>query len=94
MKLRSEPINTLSYEAFKQQFQTILMKFTGEHFRNCAETLKASKGSNFLKAISLFTRSRETIPLGCLVSNKTVRDSNADEFEHHRNTFFSDGFLV
>ena len=53
MKLRSDPINTFNYETLKRQFQTTLMKSKAEHYKTCAETLNASKGSNFWKASSL-----------------------------------------
>ena len=51
MKLRSDPINTFIYEAFKQQFHTTLMKSKAEQYKNCAEFLK---GSDFRKAKNLF----------------------------------------
>ena len=93
MKLRSDPINTFNYETLKQLFQTILMKSKAEHYKICAETLNASKGSDFWKANNLFTRYRETIPMGCLISNGKVLNSNADKFEHLPSTFFSDSHL-
>ena len=93
MKLRSDSIITFNYETLKRQFQTTLMKSKAEHYKTCAETLNASKGSDFWKAKNLFTRTRETIPMGCLISNGKVLDSDADKFEHLRSTFFSDSHL-
>ena len=93
MKLRSDPINTFNYETLKLQFQTTLMKSKAEHYKTCAETLNASKGSDFWKAKNLFTRTREKIPMGCLISNGKILDSDADKFEHLRCTFFSDRHL-
>ena len=69
------------------------MKSKAEHYKTCAETLNASKGSEFLKAKNLITRTRETIPMGCLISNGKILDSEADKFEHLRSTFFSDSHL-
>ena len=93
MKLRSDPRNTFNYETLKRQFQTALMKSKAEHYKTCAETLNASKGSDFWKAKNLFTRTRETKPMECLISNGKVLDSDADKFEHLRSTFFSDSHL-
>ena len=93
MKLRSDPINTFNYETLKRKFQTTLMQSKAEHYKTCAETLNASKSSDFWKAKNLFTRTRETIPMGCLISNGKVLDSDADKFEHLRSTFFSDSHL-
>ena len=93
MKLRSDPINTFNYETLKRQFQTTLMKSKTEHYETCAEILNANKGSDFWKVKNLFTRTRETIPMGCLVSNGKVLESDADKFEHLRATFFSDSHL-
>ena len=93
MKLRSDPRNTFNYETLKRHFQTTLMKSKAEHYKTCAETLNASKGSNFWKAKNLFTRTRETKPMECLISNGKVLDSDADKFEHLRSTFFSDSHL-
>ena len=67
MKLRSDPINTFNYETLKQIFQTTLMKSKAEQYKTCAETINASKGSDFWNAKNLFTRTRETIPMGCLI---------------------------
>ena len=69
------------------------MKSKAEHYKTCAETLNASKCSDFWKAKVLFTRTRETIPMGCLNSNGKILDSDADKFEHLRSTFFSDSHL-
>ena len=69
------------------------MNSKAEHYKTCAETLNASKGSDFWKAKYLFTRTRETIPMECLISNRKVLDSNADKFEPLRTTFFSDSHL-
>ena len=69
------------------------MKSKAEHYKTCAETLNASKGSGFWKAENLFTGTRETIPMGCLISNGKVLDSNVDKFEHLRSTIFSDSHL-
>ena len=88
MKLRSDPIKTFNYETLKQQFQTTLMKSKAEQYKTCAETLNASKGSDFWKDKNLFTRTRETKPMGYLISNGKVLDRNADKFEHLRSTFF------
>ena len=93
MNLRSDSKNTSNFETLKQHFQTTLMKSKAEHFETCAETLNASKGSDFWKAKNLFTQTRETIPMECLISNGKVIDSNADKFEHLRSTFFSDSHL-
>ena len=93
MKLRSDPINTFNYETLKRQFQTTLMKAKAEHYKTCAETLNTSKGSDFWKAKKLFIRTRETIPMGCLISNGKILDSDADKFEHLCSTFFSDSHL-
>ena len=92
-KIRSGPINTFNFETLKQHFQTTLMKSKAEHYKTCAETLNASKGSDFWKAKYLFTRTRETIPKECLISNGKVLYSNADKFEHLRSTFCSDSHL-
>ena len=85
----SDPINTLDYEALKQ-LQTTLMRSKAEPHKTCAETLNASKGSDFWKSKKLFTRTRESKPMGCLISNDKSLDSNADKFEHLRSTFLSD----
>ena len=69
------------------------MKSKAEQYKTSAETLNASKGSGFWKAKNWFTRTRKTIPMGCLVSNGKVLDSNADNFEHLRSTFFSGSHL-
>ena len=66
------------------------MKSKAEHYKTCAQTLNASKGSDFWKAKNLFTRTRETIPMGCLISYGQILDSNVDKFEHLRSTYFSD----
>ena len=93
MKIRSDPINTFNFETLKQHFQTTLMESKAEHYKTCAETLNASKGSDFWKAKYLFTRTRETIPKECLISNGKVLYSNADKFEHLRSSFCSDSPL-
>ena len=80
------PINTFNYEALKEQFQATLMKSKDEHYEISAETLNTRNGSVFWKAKNLLTRTRETISMGCLLSNGKILESNAEKFEHLRST--------